>query len=92
MGEGTVNEQLEKTEVGVQGGSDKKKVIGGAVAGAVLGQILGKDTKSTVIGAAAGAAAGTIAAHKSRKYEGCLPSGATVRITLTEPLVLPIAT
>ena len=90
-GEAVANEQLEKVAVGNTGGTDKKKVIGGAIAGAVLGQVLGKDAKSTVIGAAAGAAAGTVAAKASRKYEGCLPAGTTVRLTLTEPLVLPIS-
>jgi hypothetical protein len=89
-GEATANEQLEKVEVAGQGGSDKKKVIGGAVAGAILGQVLGKDTKSTVIGAAAGAATGAVAAKVSKKYEGCLPAGSTVRVTLSDPLVLPI--
>lgn len=68
------------------GSSDKKKVIGGAIAGAVLGQIMGKSTKSTVIGAAAGAAAGTAAAAATSKYEGCLPAGATLHLVLNAPL------
>ena len=67
-------------------GSDKKKVIGGAIAGAVLGQVLGKDTKSTVIGAAAGAAAGTVAARAATTYAGCLPAQSALRVTLTEPV------
>jgi hypothetical protein len=79
---------LERSERPREGGSDKKKVIGGAVAGAILGQILGKDTKSTVIGAAAGAAAGTAAAAASRKYDACLPAGANVRVTTTQPITL----
>lgn len=69
-------------------GSDKKKVIGGAIAGAVVGQILGRDTRSTVIGAATGAAAGTAAAAASRKYHACLPAGASVRVTTSQPIVL----
>lgn len=72
----------------VAGGSDTKKVIGGAIAGAILGQILGKDTRSTVIGAAGGAAAGTIAARRSGTTEQCLPAGGTVRVVLVEPLIV----
>jgi hypothetical protein len=68
--------------------ADKKKVIGGAIAGALLGQILGKSTKSTVIGAAAGAATGAAVAHAGQKYEACLPEGAPLRLTLSEPIVL----
>ena len=68
--------------------SDKKKVIGGAIAGAVLGQIMGRDTRSTVIGAAAGAAAGTAAASATRKYHACLPAGGALRVTTTQPIVL----
>lgn len=68
--------------------SDKKKVIGGAIAGAVIGQVLGRDTRSTVIGAAAGAAAGTAAASATRKYHACLPAGGSLRVTTTRPIVL----
>jgi len=70
------------------GGSDKKKVIGGAIAGAVIGQVMGRDTRSTVIGAAAGAAAGTAAAAATRKHHACLPAGATVRVTTSQPIIL----
>ncbi|HET9454141.1 MAG TPA: hypothetical protein VFO66_07660 [Gemmatimonadaceae bacterium] len=69
-------------------GSDKKKVIGGAIAGAVIGQVMGRDTRSTVIGAAAGAAAGTAAAAATRKYHACLPAGASVRVTTSQPIIL----
>ncbi len=61
---------------------DVQKVVGGAAVGAILGQILGKDTKSTVIGAATGAAAGTAAAAATSNYEGCVPSGGRITITL----------
>lgn len=61
---------------------DVQKVVGGAAVGAILGQILGKDTKSTVIGAATGAAAGTAAAATTANYEGCVPSGGRITITL----------
>jgi hypothetical protein len=81
-------DSLEKTRTAESKGTDKKKVIGGAIAGAILGQMIGKDTKGTVIGAAAGAAAGTAAAAVTARYEACVPSGSTLRFTLAEPLVL----
>lgn len=61
---------------------DVQKVVGGAAVGAILGQVLGKDTKGTVIGAAAGAAAGAGAAAATANYEGCVPSGGRITITL----------
>jgi hypothetical protein len=61
---------------------DVQKVVGGAAVGAIIGQILGKDTKSTVIGAATGAAAGTAAAATTSNYEGCVPTGGRITITL----------
>ena len=61
---------------------DVQKVVGGAAVGAIIGQVLGKDTKSTVIGAATGAAAGTAAAAATANYEGCVPSGGRISITL----------
>lgn len=61
---------------------DVQKVLGGAAVGAILGQVLGKDTKSTVIGAAGGAAAGTATAVATANYEGCIPSGGGITVTL----------
>jgi hypothetical protein len=61
---------------------DVQKVVGGAAVGAIIGQVLGKDTKSTVIGAATGAAAGTAAAAATANYEGCVPAGGRLTITL----------
>lgn len=61
---------------------DVQKVVGGAAVGAIIGQILGKDTKSTVIGAATGAAAGTAAAAATANFEGCVPAGGRITITL----------
>jgi hypothetical protein len=87
-GDVAVLSELERRQIPRDGSSDKKKVIGGAIAGAVLGQIMGRDTKSTVIGAAAGAAAGTAAAAASRKYDACLPSGSTLRVTTSQPIAL----
>ena len=80
--------QLERREVPRDKGSDRRKVVGGAIAGAVIGQIMGRDTKSTVIGAATGAAAGTAAAVASRKYDACLPAGSSVRITTSQPIAV----
>ncbi|HEY6218676.1 MAG TPA: glycine zipper domain-containing protein [Gemmatimonadaceae bacterium] len=79
---------LEKSRIQDDPNGDKKKVIGGAVAGAILGRIIGKSTKGTVIGAAAGGAAGAIAAKASEKYETCLPSGAPIRLTLSQAVTL----
>jgi hypothetical protein len=72
----------------VANGSDKKKVIGGAIAGAIIGQVLGRDTRGTIIGAAGGAAAGAMAARRSGTSERCLPAGAAVRVVLDQPLVV----
>lgn len=80
---------LERTKVaGEDPNADKKKVIGGAIAGAILGQIMGKDTKSTVIGAAAGAATGAAVAKAGQRWEGCLPEGSPLRLTLNAPIVI----
>jgi hypothetical protein len=72
----------------VSGGSDRTKVVGGAVAGAVLGRILGKSTKATVIGAAAGAAAGTAAARRSQSSEACIAEGSSIQLTLSREIVM----
>lgn len=61
---------------------DVQKVVGGAVIGAIAGQVLGRNTKGTVIGAAGGAAAGAAAAAATANYEGCVNSGATMRVSL----------
>ena len=81
---------LDKTRVDTKG-SDKNKVVGGAILGAVIGQVIGKDTKGTVIGAAGGAAAGTAAAAATANYEGCVNDGARIVITLTSPLTIKAA-
>ena len=67
-------------------GDDTKKVVGGAVLGAIAGQIMGKSTKSTVIGAAAGAAAGAGAAAVTGNYDGCVPDGGNIAVTLNSAL------
>jgi hypothetical protein len=71
----------------VSTGSDKTKVVGGAIAGAILGRVLGGGTKGTVIGAAAGAAAGTAAAKRSQTSDACLPDGGSLQLTLTRDIV-----
>ena len=62
--------------------SDMKKAAAGAIAGAILGQVIGHNTKGTVIGAAAGGVAGAVAGRATRQYEGCLPAGTPLRVTL----------
>jgi hypothetical protein len=69
---------------------DVQKVVGGAVIGAIAGQILGKSTKSTIIGAAAGAAGGAGVAAGTANYEGCVPDGGNIAITLNSPLQVKI--
>ena len=61
---------------------DIQKVAVGAAVGGILGQVLGKNTRGTVIGAAAGAAAGAGAAAATANYEGCVPSGGRITVTL----------
>jgi len=80
------------TERKVSKGGDQGKVITGAVMGAILGRVLGGGTRGTVIGAAAGGAAGSISAARNTTTERCLPLGATLRITLNAPLMLPSST
>jgi hypothetical protein len=87
-GEVYTSSDLERTRVMSDPNADKKKVIGGAVAGAILGRVIGKSTKGTVIGAAAGAATGAAAAKATQTYEGCLPVGGAMRLTLNDALIL----
>lgn len=67
-------------------GTQAKKVATGAAIGAVAGQLLGKDTKSTVTGAAVGAVAGGAVAAATTDYDGCLPAGGVVAVTLSQSL------
>ncbi|MES2176995.1 MAG: hypothetical protein V4550_03945 [Gemmatimonadota bacterium] len=69
---------------------DVQKVVGGAVLGAIAGQIIGKNTKGTVIGAAAGAAAGAGVAAGTANYEGCVPDGGNITVSLTGPLQIKV--
>lgn len=72
-------------------GKDVQKVVGGAIVGAIAGQILGKSTKSTIIGAGAGAAAGAGVAVGTANYEGCVPDGGNISVTLNGPLQVKIS-
>ena len=79
---------FEKSKVAGDPNAEKKKVIGGALAGALIGQMIGHNTKGTIIGAAAGAATGAAVSRSSEKWEGCLPAGAPMRLTLSSTLTL----
>ena len=79
---------LQRVRIDGDGGSDGKKVVGGAIAGAIIGQILGRNTRSTVIGAGAGAAAGAVAAKAGQRFEGCLPESSPLRLTLAQPVTM----
>lgn len=79
---------LEKSKVAGDPNAEKKKVIGGAIAGALIGQMIGHNAKGTIIGAAAGAATGAAVSRSSEKWEGCLPAGAPMRLTLSSALIL----
>jgi hypothetical protein len=70
---------------------DVQKVAIGAAAGAVLGQIFGKSTKATVIGGAAGAAAGAGVAAGTANYEGCVPDGGNITVTLNAPVQVKVS-
>jgi len=85
-GELTTLSQMETERM--SGGSDRTKVVGGAVAGAVLGRILGGGAKGTVIGAAAGAAAGGAAAKRSQGARACLAAGSALQLTLSREIVM----
>ena len=76
------DQTLQKTNT-TPASSDTKKAAAGAIAGAILGQVLSHDTKGTVIGAAAGAVGGAAVGRATRKYEGCLPAGASLHVTLS---------
>jgi outer membrane protein with glycine zipper len=85
----TLVSPLDKSKVdGGDPNAGKKKVIGGAIIGGILGQVIGHNTKGTIIGAAAGAATGAAVSHGTEKWQACLPSGASLQLTLNAPLVL----
>ncbi len=71
---------------------DAAKVGAGAVVGAIAGRIIGGNRTGTVVGAAAGAAAGAGIAAATRDIDIVLPEGAPIRIVLTAPFTVEIAT
>lgn len=85
--EGLVAVDGETTKRRVSNGGNGTKVAGGAIVGAIIGGIFGGG-KGAAIGAVGGATAGTIAAQGNSVTETCLPSGATLTVTLSAPLVL----
>lgn len=85
-GDVTTGAPLEKSQV--SDGSDRTKVIGGAIAGALIGQIIGHSTKGTLIGAAAGAATGAAVARGHQSTIGCLPAGAPLKLMINSPIVM----
>jgi hypothetical protein len=70
---------------------DAQKVAIGAGIGAIAGQILGRSTKGTIIGAAAGAAAGAGVAAGTANYDGCVPDGGNIVVTLNSPLQVKLS-
>lgn len=58
----------------------------GAAAGAVVGGVLGDDAWDALAGAGAGAALGTVVALSTRAGSATLPEGATLTVTLDQPL------
>jgi hypothetical protein len=77
----TASAQVERVRATTTG-QTATKIATGAAIGAIAGQILGRDTRSTVTGAAVGAAAGAGAAAATANYDGCLPVGGRITITL----------
>jgi len=71
-------------------GKDVQKVATGAAVGAILGKVIGKSTKATVIGGAVGAAAGAGTAVATANYEGCVPSGGQIVVTLNDAVQVHI--
>ena len=72
----------------------KSYPVDGSVASAqidrVRNQPASKDAQKVAIGAAAGAAAGAGVAAGTANYEGCLPDGGNVTVTLNAPLQVKI--
>jgi len=69
-------------------GDQVKKVAVGAAIGAIAGKLLGRKNKDAVIGGVVGAAAGGAVAAGTTDWNGCLPQGGRVNVTLSQPLTL----
>ena len=82
---GNVTQMAAMDKVRAQSTTTQAEKIGaGAAIGAIAGQILGKNTKSTVIGATVGAAAGTAVAAGQADYDGCVPVGTPMNVSLDQ--------
>ncbi len=65
----------------------KQSTLGTAVKGAILGALLG-GSKGAIIGAAGAVAAGAVVDRRNSVSERCLPSGVSLSVVLSAPLVL----
>ena len=68
-------------------GAEKKSTLGTAMKGAILGGLLG-GRKGAIIGAAGAVAAGAVVDRRNAVSEHCLPSGVSLSVILSAPLVL----
>ena len=68
-------------------GTEKKSTLGTAMKGAILGGLLG-GRKGAIIGAAGAVAAGAVVDRRNSVSEHCLPSGVSLSVILSAPLVL----
>ena len=68
-------------------GAEKKSTLGTAMKGAILGGLLG-GRKGAIIGAAGAVAAGAVIDRRNAVSEHCLPSGVSLSVILSAPLVL----
>jgi hypothetical protein len=84
----TVIQASTRGETRDSGGETAAKIAVGAAAGALLGRLIGRDRESAVIGAGAGAVAGTVFAVTTDSGHARINEGATVTISLDEPLRL----
>jgi hypothetical protein len=84
----TVVEAAMSQEARDSGGETAAKIAVGAAAGALLGRILGRDREGAVIGAGAGAVAGTVFAVTTDSGHARIGEGATVTVSLDEPLAV----
>lgn len=68
-------------------GTRKQSTLGTAVKGAIFGALLG-GRKGAIIGAAGAVAAGAVVDRRNSVSERCLPSGVSLSVVLSAPLVL----
>ena len=68
-------------------GTEKQSTLGTAMKGAILGALLG-GRKGAIIGAAGAVAAGAVVDRRNSVSERCLPSGVSLSVILSAPLML----